>query len=113
MAFKVGVNSKELEFAKICVLNYLSYGRNNAIHQKDLRMNTGYDTRFIRYIIQKLRDDGHPICSTTSEGYWLASTSLELKDTLNQLNSQISTLQGTVDALTETYNKLNNNEKGL
>ena len=75
---KMIMSKENMDYAKSAVLNCLSYDRQYAIHQRDIKAHTGYDMRTIRFIIQALRDDGEPICSTTYEGYWLACNSLEL-----------------------------------
>lgn len=103
-------NSKNIEFAKAIILNNIPHDRHYAVHQKDLKSSTGYNTRFIRLIIQSLRDDGYAICSTTSEGYWQASNSLELGPTIAQLKTQRNTLDDTIQALETTFNNMRRGE---
>lgn len=109
---KMIMSKENMDYAKSVVLNCLSCDRQYAIHQRDIKAHTGYDMRTIRFIIQALRDDGEPICSTTYEGYWLACNSLELNETINQLKLQVATLQATIDSLTETCHKFELAESG-
>lgn len=39
------------------------------------------DERLLRGVIEKLRDDGHPICATPEEGYHLAADAADLERT--------------------------------
>lgn len=110
---KMAMSKENMDYAKSAILNCLSYDRQKAIHQKDIKMYTGYSMRTIRYIIQALRDDGEPICSTTYDGYWLASNSSELKETINQLQSQIDTLEQTVSSLNKICNKYKYEENNI
>lgn len=80
------------------------------VSSKDLAYNTGLPSRDIRYIIQKLRDNGHPICATPENGYWIARHSSDLNDTINKLQSHIQNTQDTLDALLEARKKLKERE---
>lgn len=43
------------------------------------------DERLLRQVIEKLRDDGHPVCATPEEGYHLAADAADLERTLRFL----------------------------
>ena len=77
----------------------------------DLAYNTGLNSRDIRYIIQKLRDDGHPICATPENGYWIARYSSDLDGTISKLQSHIENTQTTLDALLEARKNLKKSEE--
>lgn len=82
------------------------------INSRDLAANTGLKSRDVRFVIQKLRDAGHPICATPEKGYWIAQYSSDMNDTINKLKSHISNVQATLDALLEAQQKLKDNERG-
>ena len=97
------------DFAKEKLLDYISEGQMHPITQKDLYYCTGYDPRYIRKIVQSLRDDGVPICSTDS-GYFRADVSWELKETIKRLKNHRDTLSDTIEALEATYNDMKEKE---
>lgn len=97
------------DFAKEQLLDYIPEGRIHPITQKDLYYFTGYYPRYIRKIIQSLRDDGVPICSTDA-GYFRAEVSWELKETIKRLKNHRNTLSDTIEALEATYNDMKEKE---
>lgn len=81
-------------------------------HHKSIAYNVGLSPVETRDIIRMLRDDGYPICSNSTDGYWMARTSSEIQEVINMFNSYIYSMQMTVESLTET--KLNKmKEEGL
>lgn len=88
------------------VINCLSRGKVNAVKQDYIKAKTGLNKRDIRYIVQELRHQGYPICSTTYDGYWLADCEEDLEHCISQLTAQAITLHDTIAALTDTKIKL-------
>ena len=80
------------------------------VSSKDIAYNTGLNSRDVRYAIQKLRDDGYPICATPEDGYWIARYSQDLNDTISKLQSHINNSQDTLDALLNARDKLRREE---
>lgn len=71
-------------------------------HHKDIAFNIGLGKVKTRNVIKMLRDDGYPICSNATDGYWMARTSNEIQDVINMFNSYIHSMQMTVESLTRT-----------
>ena len=66
-------------------------GKGNGISAKDLSARMGFvDKTFrnVRMIISALRDEGHAICGTPSDGYYIAATSEELTETCTFLRNR-------------------------
>jgi biotin operon repressor len=63
-------------------------GSGNGIAMKQLEMQVGTSPRQIRKHISELRDDGHAICGTPEEGYFIAETTEELEHTCGFLRSR-------------------------
>jgi len=68
---------------KSTVLTVLSrhIGSGNGIGMKQLSPLLGIAPREIRHRITELRDDGHAICGTPKEGYYIAATPAEWQKT--------------------------------
>ena len=67
-------------------------GSENAIHSRELQRLFQIDGRNLRQKINRLRQDGIPICSDNT-GYYYAETEKEVRDTvfrLNELSTKIS-----------------------
>lgn len=99
-------NDDNLTYLKSITLDYIPNGRQNAVNCKDLAYSVGVGPRFMRRLIQYLRDDGYPICSTTSEGYWLAVLPEELNSTIKLLEHQRETIEATLESLRKTQSNL-------
>ena len=80
------------------------------IGSKQIASYTGLNSRDVRFLIQKLRDDGEPICATPEKGYWIARTSEDMKETLAKMESHINNCKDTYNALVNTQNKLKQQE---
>lgn len=104
-------NNDNLTYLKSVTLDHIPNGRKNAVKCKDLAYWIGVSPRFIRRLIQYLRDDGYPICSTTLDGYWLAVLPEELDSTIKLLEHQRETIDATLESLRETRNYLGMVEK--
>jgi biotin operon repressor len=101
----ISKSDKSIAYMKDCVLHSLPH-EPIGIHQKDISNNTGFSTRDVRHIIQRLRDDGYAICGTPNDGYWIAQTSFELNDTIAKMRSHIEQSTDTLDALIEAQKRL-------
>lgn len=101
------MNSNDnLTYLKSITLDHIPNGRQNAVKCKDLAYIVGVSPRVIRKLVQYLRDDGFPICSTTLDGYWLAVLSEELDSTIKLLEHQRETIDATLESLRKTQNYL-------
>ena len=72
-------------------LKYLqSYhtGKVNAVISKELEVTFGLKNREIRLIVNSLRNEGHPICSS-GNGYYYARDETEVIHAIGNLNSRI------------------------
>lgn len=99
------ISDKNIAYMKDCVLHSLPH-EPIGIHQKDISSNTGFSTRDVRHIIQRLRDDGYAICGTPNDGYWITQTSFELNDTIAKMRSHIEQSKDTLNALIEAQKRL-------
>lgn len=63
-------------------------GSGNGIAMRQLQMQIGVTPRMIRKHISELRDDGHAVCGTPKEGYFIAETAAELQHTCEFLRSR-------------------------
>jgi biotin operon repressor len=65
------------------VLNQLSHhiGKGNGIGVKQLATMLDIDERYTRKFISDLREEGHAICGTPQDGYYIAETAEELEHT--------------------------------
>ena len=80
------------------------------VNSKQLAEYAGLKSRDVRLIIQKLRDDGYPICATPKDGYWMARTSFDMNDTMIQLKSHIQNSIDTYNSLVKCQNALKRKE---
>lgn len=102
-------NAQEKKYLQELVYSHIPTRPEN-INSKDIAMYVGINSRDVRYIIQTLRDDGHPICGTPEKGYWVAQSSIELKDTLKQMESHIVQCQETYEQILAAYKRLKEEE---
>ena len=70
----------------------------------------GLNARDIRLLVQKLRDDGYPICATPEQRYWMARTSWDMDDTMIKLKSHIKNSIDTYNSLVKSQNELKRKE---
>jgi biotin operon repressor len=72
------------------VLTVLSrhVGTGNGISMRQLEQQLDMLPRMIRTHISDLRDDGHAVCGTPHEGYFIAATAEELQHTCEFLRSR-------------------------
>jgi hypothetical protein len=72
------------------VLTVLSrhIGSGNGIAMKQLQMQLDMVPRHLRKLVSELRGEGHAICGTPGEGYFIAATAEELQHTCEFLRSR-------------------------
>lgn len=72
------------------VLNVLSrhIGSGKGIAMRELEQQLDLSARKIRMHISDLRADGHAICGTPEQGYFIAETAAELENTCEFLRSR-------------------------
>jgi DNA-binding transcriptional ArsR family regulator len=56
-------------------------GRGNGVNVKRLASLTALNARTVRVHVSALREDGHAICGTPRDGYYIAATAEELEET--------------------------------
>lgn len=88
----------EIEFAEYLMLN--AYGKDNALTAPELN-NWGRGVT-IRSMVNALRSEGYPICSGR-KGYYYAQDRDEIKQTLNNLESRISSMREACVGLYSAY----------
>lgn len=75
---------------KTQVLTTLSrhIGKGNGIGVKPLAAQLGIEERYTRKIISDLREEGHAVCGTPQNGYYIAANAEELQHTCEFLRSR-------------------------
>jgi biotin operon repressor len=63
-------------------------GKGNGIGVKQLAAILGTTERHIRTLVSDLRDEGHAICGTPKDGYYIAANAAELEQTCEFLRSR-------------------------
>jgi biotin operon repressor len=63
-------------------------GSGNGISMRELAQQLDMLPRIVRQQISDLRADGHAICGTPAEGYYIAETAAELQHTCEFLRSR-------------------------
>jgi biotin operon repressor len=89
------------EYMKELLLQSIPEGKHNSVSCKHLAFRLGCDKRTVVKLVQKLRDDGHPICSTTYDGYWIAIDVEDIDRTVKALRVRVTSLTDTIDSLME------------
>ena len=80
----MGINQQnQARMSKELVLRVLSrhIGKGNGIGMRELEQQLDLMPRHIRQYISSLREDGHAICGTPRDGYYIAATPDELEET--------------------------------
>ena len=109
MAYTGKYKAKDESYFKELLLNFIPTEPTHT-NSKQLAEYIGLNARDVRFLIQKLRDDGHPICATPEKGYWIAQTSLDMNDTMIKLKSHIKNSIDTYNSLVESQNALKRKE---
>ena len=109
MAYKGAYKVKDESYLKELILNIIP---TEPVHMnsKKLAEYIGLNARDVRLLIQKLRDDGYPICATPENGYWMARTSGDMNDTIIKLKAHIKNSIDTYNSLVESQNALKRKE---
>ncbi|OHD24113.1 MAG: hypothetical protein A2Y38_12320 [Spirochaetes bacterium GWB1_59_5] len=63
-------------------------GKGNGIGVKLLAQQLGIEERNTRKLISELREEGHAICGTPADGYYIAATPEELEATCEFLHNR-------------------------
>ena len=109
MAYKGTYKANYESYFKELLLNYIPTEPTH-MNSKQLAEYIGLNARDVRLLIQKLRDDGYPICATPKYGYWIAQTSWDMNDTLIKLKAHIKNSIDTYNSLVESQNELKRKE---
>ena len=109
MAYTGKYKAKDESYFKELILNFIPKEPAN-MNSKQLAEYIGLNARDVRLLVQKLRDDGYPICSTPKNGYWIARSSYDLNETMKKLQNHIDSCQMTLDALECCQRKLRERE---
>ena len=109
MAYTGTYKAKDESYFKELLLNLIPTEPTH-MNSKQLAEYAGLKSRDVRLLIQKLRDDGYPICATPKDGYWMASTSFDMNDTMIQLKSHIQNSIDTYNSLVKCQNALKRKE---
>ena len=109
MAYTGTYKVNDESYFKELILNRIPKEPNHT-NSKQLAEYIGLNARDVRLLIQKLRDDGYPICATPKDGYWMARTSFDMNDTMIQLKSHIQNSIDTYNSLVKCQNALKRKE---
>ena len=109
MAYAGAYKAKDESYFKELLLNCIPTEPTHT-NSKKLAEYIGLNARDVRLLIQKLRDDGYPICATPEKGYWMARTSWDMADTMSKLKAHIKNSIDTYNSLVESQNALKRKE---
>ena len=109
MAYTGTYKAKDESYFKELLLNLIPTEPTH-VNSKQLAEYAGLKSRDVRLLIQKLRDDGYPICATPEQGYWMARTSWDMNDTMNKLKAHIKNSIDTYNSLAKSQNELKRKE---
>ena len=72
------------------LLNVLTrhIGKGNGIGVKALATQLDTTERHVRTLTSELREDGHAVCGTPQDGYYIAATADELEETCRFIRSR-------------------------
>ena len=73
-------------------------GKKNAVKARYLQMAFNINGRAVRRIVNRLRQQGHPICSG-NEGYWYSTDKAEIEATIGRMVSTANTLDEAIKGL--------------
>ena len=109
MAYKGAYKAKDEKYLKELILGCIPH-KPTGLSSTKLADYLGLNARDVRLIVQKLRDDGYPICATPELGYWMARTSWDMNDTMSKLKAHIKNSIDTYNSLVESQNELKRKE---
>ena len=110
MAYRANIKTKDEEYYKELILSCIP-NCPSGVHYKDISDGCGINQRDVRAIIQKLREDGHPICGTPKDGYWVAQNKGELNETILKLKAQLGSIAYTINCLYKAQESLSLKEE--
>ena len=89
---------------KINLIDYIPYGRKNAVSRRELSRITGLPDRRIRLEIKRILNTGEPILSSSRYGgYWRSDSPEEWAEFLRESDRRIRTERRTTEKLRERY----------
>ena len=89
------------------IIDYIPFGKQNAISRERLSELSGMGDRAVRKAIQALREDGEIILSSShGKGYWRSDDASEIGQYIAENKSRIRKLYKTNRKLTEQYYEL-------
>lgn len=109
MAYKGAYKAKDEKYLKELVLGCIT-DEPTRLSSTKIADYLGISARDVRLLVQKLRDDGYPICATPEQGYWMARTSWDMDDTMVKLKSHIDNSIVTYNSLVQCQNVLKRKE---
>ena len=109
MAYKGAYREQDEKYLKELVLGCIT-DEPTRLSSTKIADYLGLHARDVRLLVQKLRDDGYPICATPEQGYWMARTSRDMDDTMIKLKSHIKNSIDTYNSLVESQNVLKRKE---
>lgn len=75
------------------IIDYIPFGKENAISRNELVRLTGLEDRAVRKLINKLRADGEIILSSSHRaGYWRSDNPVEIEQYLRECDSRCKKL---------------------
>lgn len=89
------------------ILDYIPFGKENAVTRQELVKLTGLDDRTIRNEIKRLNREGIPILSSSHTcGYWLSNDVAELEAYIRETDSRRESLYySTLELRKELYRR--------
>ena len=109
MAYKGAYREQDEKYLKELVLGCIT-DEPTRLSSTKIADYLGLNARDVRLLVQKLRDDGYPICATPEQGYWMARTSWDMNDTMIKLKSHIKNSIDTYNSLVKSQNALKRKE---
>lgn len=81
---------------------FIPIGRANAISMRDLAALLNVDTRTVRALVQRAREQGAPICTDFGNGgYYLPADMTEAEHYFRQQQARIKTARAALNGVTE------------
>ena len=109
MAYKGAYREQDEKYLKELVLGCIT-DEPTRLSSTKIADYLGLNARDVRLLVQKLRDDGYPICATPEQGYWIARTSCDMDDTMIMLRAHIKNSIDTYNSLVKSQNALKRKE---
>jgi hypothetical protein len=80
-----------------------------AIKARDLCSLFNLSNRDIRNIVNGLRQDGEPICSSSS-GYWYSTEPADINKTIHRLEGQVKNMNNSINGLKKYMQEANDED---